>query len=104
VLVDAFGNTDEDGALRQVVVYYVDITKRRATEMELRRRIEVEALLSAISSEFISMAPQAVEAGLGMTLERLGRRHVRPALRATGFRPGLLVEPGHGARRRGRRG
>ena len=73
VLVDAFGNTDEDGALRQVVVYYVDITKRRATEMELRRRIEVEALLSAISSEFISMAPQAVEAGLGMTLERLGR-------------------------------
>lgn len=73
VLVDAFGDADEDGALRQVVVYYVDITKRRAAEMELRRRIEVEALLSAISSEFISMAPQAVEAGLHMALERLGR-------------------------------
>ena len=72
VLVDAFGDFGDDGELRQVVVYYVDITKRRLAEMELNRRIEVEALLSAISSEFISMEPQAVEFGLRIAMERLG--------------------------------
>ncbi len=51
----------------------IDVTARRQAEEALRRRVELEAALSALSHRFIRVAPEALLQCLDQALEELGR-------------------------------
>jgi|GEM_PF-536774 len=50
-----------------------DITERKAIERQLRDRAELQAILIALSTRFINLAPEAIDAGIQATLAEIGR-------------------------------
>ena len=81
VLIDAYPDRDAEGALRQVIVCFVDITKHRLAEEQLQKRTE----------EFTTLANNAI---YPITrYDREGRRlYVNPAMsRLSGERVPSLV-------------
>lgn len=67
---------DPDGDPQFILVQASDITERRRAERALRHRLEFEALLSRISSDFINVASQEIdqqiESCLGLVGEFMG--------------------------------
>jgi PAS domain S-box-containing protein len=49
-----------------------DITKRKATEAELRYRVNFEKFIASITTNFINLAPYEIDNGIRNTLEDIG--------------------------------
>ncbi len=49
-----------------------EIGERQRVEETLRRRIDLEQIISSISTEFVQLAGREVDAGINRTLERIG--------------------------------
>ncbi|MDP3050209.1 MAG: diguanylate cyclase [Eubacteriales bacterium] len=51
----------------------VDISERKRVENELRYRLELEEFIAHISTEFINLAPEDINAGINKALGEIGR-------------------------------
>jgi signal transduction histidine kinase len=51
----------------------IDITERKKAEETLRHRLEIEQLAASISTEFLTLAHDEIEAGIISALERVGK-------------------------------
>jgi PAS domain S-box-containing protein len=49
-----------------------DITERKAAEEALHRRIELERIITSLSTRFISLTPDGIDSEIGRTVERIG--------------------------------
>ena len=59
--------------LRRVVVAITDLTERKQTQAELRRRVALENLISTLSTDFINLGPEETDEGIERALEGIGR-------------------------------
>jgi PAS domain S-box-containing protein len=64
---------DDQGATIGVLGTYEDITERKLTEQALRDRLGFEALISAISTRFIDLRPEEIDAGVQEALQQIGQ-------------------------------
>ncbi len=64
---------DADGKVFALLGMYEDITERKQAEQELRRRVEIETILTTISSEFVSASVDNIDQKINQALEMLGR-------------------------------
>ncbi len=51
----------------------IDVTERKHTEEQLRRRLRLEELVTSISREFVNARPEEIETATDRVLERIGR-------------------------------
>ncbi|MFH1138890.1 MAG: PAS domain S-box protein [Pseudomonadota bacterium] len=56
-----------------VLANVVDISERKQAQLKLHRRIDIEALITAVSTTFINLAASEIDAGLTHVLGRIGR-------------------------------
>ena len=64
---------DEGGNGIRVVGTHVDISERVRAERALQKRLEFERLVSEISSDFVSLGADDIDAGIGRALGSIGR-------------------------------
>lgn len=64
---------DRDGTMIGIVEVGLDVTERKRVEGQLRRRLQMEELLSRISADFIALQAQEIDAGIERTLAGIGR-------------------------------
>jgi len=57
---------------KKTVAQLLDITEKKRAERELRHRIEMEMLLSSISTKFIGLSHKEVDRGINWALKRIG--------------------------------
>jgi PAS domain S-box-containing protein len=63
----------DDGKVFAVLGMYEDVTERKQAEQELRRRVEIETILTTISSDFVSVTLDNIDQKINQALEMLGR-------------------------------
>jgi len=64
---------DAAGEISTAVFLVTDITARQRAEEELRFRLAFEDLVSSISTQFINLQPEEIDAGILRSLEQLGQ-------------------------------
>ena len=70
--ISAAPNLDPDGRFQGVVGTFKDITDRKMAEDALRYRMEFEKLITSISTHFINLPAEKVNAEITQALERIG--------------------------------
>ncbi len=63
---------DELGEVRGVTLMHQDITRRKRAEEALQHRIGMEELIADISTDFVSLSPDEVDAGIQRALQAIG--------------------------------
>ncbi len=63
---------DEQGELIHFNGLIVDVTEQKRTEAALQYRIAFENVISAISANFINLAPEEIDAGINQALHTVG--------------------------------
>ena len=63
---------DEWGEIRGVTLMHQDITERKRAEAALQHRIAMEELIAEISTNFVSLPPDEVDAGIQQALQAIG--------------------------------
>jgi PAS domain S-box-containing protein len=63
---------DAEGRLTHFNGLIVDITKQKQAEQTLQRRLAFEELVASISSEFVNLGPDEVDAGIQHALKLIG--------------------------------
>ena len=63
---------DEWGEIRGVTLMHQDITERKQAEEALQHRIAMEELIADISTDFVSLPPDEVDAGIQQALQAIG--------------------------------
>jgi PAS domain S-box-containing protein len=61
-----------DGRVERLVGIITDVTERQKMEADLQYRLEFEALIARISTEFINLPPEDIDAGINRTLAAIG--------------------------------
>ena len=71
-----FWTTEEEAfasSIADLVAMAVDATERRQAQEALRHRVEFEKLIANISTRFVNLGPEEVDAGIEEALESIGR-------------------------------
>ncbi len=63
---------ETDGNVRRFVGIITDVTERQEAEANLQYRLELEALIAKISTEFINLPSEKIGEGINRALETLG--------------------------------
>lgn len=63
---------ESDGRVNRFVGILSDITDRQKTEASLQFRVDLEALIARISTDFINLPPEDIDAGINRALATLG--------------------------------
>lgn len=64
---------NENGRIIGVVELALDITERKRAEEQLRRRLEIEELVTSVSTDFVNARAEEIETATDRALERIGR-------------------------------
>jgi len=64
---------DAGGAVMGVVEMALDITRRKRDEEELKRRLQFEETIAGISTDFVNLRAEEIEAGIHRALAAVGR-------------------------------
>ncbi len=64
---------DDQGATIGVLGTYEDITERKRADQALRDRLAFEQLIATISTRFVNLRPQEIDAGVNEALQEIGR-------------------------------
>ena len=71
--VRAYPILDESGAIVQIVEHLRDITREKQYEADMRSRIDFESLVTGISTRFINLRVEQLDAGINEALGAIGR-------------------------------
>jgi PAS domain S-box-containing protein len=63
---------DDNGNVRRIYGTVQDVTESKRTEQALTYRSEIEALITSLSTRFINLAPEELDAGLNDALRKIG--------------------------------
>ncbi len=65
--------SDSSGELTHIQAIIMDITARKRAEAELKQRASFELLVSEVSSNFVALSPDEIDAGIDRALAAIGK-------------------------------